>query len=144
MCKVTVNSFTFHDDVIVPFQAENELARELEVTTKRLEETCRQQEEEKQLSDDLVYSILPSCVAQRLRAGLPVEAEKYRRISILFCGICQFDSYCSSLAPMQVVDLLNDIYTRFDSIADPSTRGVYKASESALLLVIVSNISTRS
>ena len=75
-----------------------------------------------------MYSILPPSVAERLRAGQPVDAEKYRSISILFCGICDFDAYCSTLGPMEVVDLLNDIYTRFDSLADPNSRGVYKVS----------------
>ena len=75
-----------------------------------------------------MYSILPPSVAERLRAGQPVDAEKYRSISILFCGICDFDTYCSTLGPMEVVDLLNDIYTRFDSLADPNSRGVYKVS----------------
>ena len=103
------------------------------MTTSRLEETCKEQEEEKLLSDNLVYSILPSSVAERLRAGKPIEAEKYRSISILFCGICDFDSYCSTLAPMQVVDMLNDIYTRFDSLADPKSRGVYKVCLRKLL-----------
>ena len=112
--------------VLLLLQAESELAKKLEQTTSRLEETCSEQEAEKQLSDNLVYSILPSSVAGRLRAGRPVEAEKYRSISILFCGICDFDTCCSTLAPMQVVDLLNDIYTRFDTLADPNSHGVYK------------------
>ena len=109
--------------------AEQELAKKLENTTLSLEEICREMEAEKQLSDNLVYSILPNSVAQHLRSGSPVEAKKYRSISILFCGICNFDSFCNTLPPMEVVDLLNDIYTKFDALADPVEHGVYKVTE---------------
>lgn len=115
-------------------KAERDLAKKLENATLKLEETCAEMEAEKEWSDSLVYSILPNSVAECLRGGRPVEAKKYRSISILFCGICDFDSFCTSLAPMQVVDLLNDIYTKFDALADPEERHVYKVCLCWLLI----------
>lgn len=50
-------------------KAERDLAKKLENATMKLEETCADLEAEKELSDNLVYSILPSSVAERLHAG---------------------------------------------------------------------------
>ena len=73
-----------------------------------------------------MYSILPPSVANKLRMGKPVEAVKYDSVSILFSGICDFNTFCTNNSPMKVVSLLNEIYTKFDALADPRIYNVYK------------------
>ena len=108
------------------FRAEYELTQKLETMTDKLQQTYRELEVEKQLTDKLVYSILPHSVADKLREGEPVQAVKYNSVTILFSGICDFNTFCSNNTPMKVVNLLNELYTKFDALAEPRIYNVYK------------------
>ena len=101
--------------------------------TDQLQSTYRELEAEKELNDNLVYSILPPSVANRLRMGEPVEAVKYSSVTILFSGVCDFNVFCANNTPMKVVAMLNALYTRFDALADPRTYNVYKVNRSLKL-----------
>ena len=103
--------------------------------TDKLQCTYRELEAEKELNDNLVYSILPPTVANRLRVGEPVEAVKYTSVTILFSGVCDFNVFCANNAPMKVVAMLNSLYTRFDALADPCIYNVYKVYRSLKLRV---------
>lgn len=119
------------------FRAEYELTQKLEVMNDKLQQTYRELEIEKQLTDKLLYSILPPLIANKLRMGKPVEAVKYDSVSILFSGICDFNSYCTHNPAIKVVNLLNEIYTRFDALADPRIYNVYKVTMILLLLLLL-------
>jgi guanylate cyclase soluble subunit beta len=108
------------------FRAEYELTQRLEVMTQNLRHTFKELELEKQLTDKLIYSILPHSVANSLRAGKPVQARKYNLVTMLFSGLCDFDRICTHNVPLAVVRLLNDLYTKFDMLLDRSANDVYK------------------
>lgn len=82
----------------------------------------------------LLYSVLPPSVANELRHKRPVPAKRYDNVTILFSGIVGFNAFCSKHASaegaIKIVNLLNDIYTRFDILTDSRKNPyVYKVSD---------------
>nr|VZI14705.1 unnamed protein product [Spirometra erinaceieuropaei] len=82
-------------------------------------------EEEKQKTEDLIAKMLPLPVAQALVAGNPVDPEAFDDVTIYFSDIVDFSLISAKSTPMQIVDLLNDIYSTFDASIEHFD--VYKA-----------------
>lgn len=70
-------------------------------------------------TDDLLLNILPEPVADKLRYT-PSEtiAENYDSVSILFADVVDFTPMSSTMSPTEVVNLLNDIFSHFDTLVD--------------------------
>ncbi|CAF3681686.1 unnamed protein product [Rotaria sp. Silwood1] len=83
-----------------------------------IRERTTQLEEEKKKTDKLLSQMLPPSVADSLKSGKAVEAVWYECVTIYFSDIVGFTTISALSSPMEVVDLLNDLYTMFDSILE--------------------------
>lgn len=123
--------------------AESRLSQRLEILTDKLQQTSRELQKEQQLTDRLLYSILPTSVANDLRLKRPVMAKKYELVTIMFSGIVDFTNYCNqSSEPMEIVELLNETYTKFDALADKNNE-VFKVETVGDKYMAVSGLPTR-
>lgn len=65
----------------------------------------------------LLLNILPAPIADRLKRGSGVIAERYDSVSVLFADIVGFTVLSGGMPPEPLVEMLNDLFTRFDELA---------------------------
>lgn len=97
---------------------------QLEEVIGKLDVAQRSLEEEKGRMRDLLHQMLPVSIADSLMAGKMIEAERFDNVTILFSDIVGFTSICGKCEPIQIVSMLNKLYTMFDQVI--GTNRVYK------------------
>jgi adenylate cyclase len=73
---------------------------------------------ERNRSEKLLNNILPAVIANRLRNGEGMIAETFQEVTVLFADIVGFTEISAKLGPQGTVSMLNDIFGRFDEIAE--------------------------
>ena len=74
-------------------------------------------EKEKEKSDSLLLNILPKEIADRLKSGEELIADKHNEVSVLFADIVEFTPQSQNLNPKELVSILNTIFTHFDDLS---------------------------
>jgi adenylate cyclase len=74
--------------------------------------------DEQARSEGLLLNILPREIAARLKTGERTIADHYESVSILFADMVGFTPLSSLLSPNEMVELLNEIYSHFDSLIE--------------------------
>lgn len=78
----------------------------------------RQRDRFQQESDDLLHNILPDEIATRLKSDKSMIAEDFPHASVLFADVVGFTPMSATMAPPQLVGLLNQVFTKFDEFVE--------------------------
>jgi guanylate cyclase len=73
---------------------------------------------EQDRSEGLLLNILPREIADRLKSGEHTIADHYESVSIMFADLVGFTPLTNVLSPNEMVVLLNEIYSQFDSLIE--------------------------
>ena len=96
------------------------MAARLEAHTRHLEDIVaeRSQEviQEKNRVENLLCELLPRSVFRQLQNGKRVEPETFDEVTLFFSDIVSFTRISSRGTPLQIVAMLNRIYSLFDDI----------------------------
>jgi class 3 adenylate cyclase len=69
-------------------------------------------------NERLLLNILPAPIAERLREGEPLIADRFDDVTLMFADIVEFTRLSSTMSPQELVGVLNDVFTVFDRLVD--------------------------
>lgn len=83
---------------------------------------------QKKKTDNLLLNILPYEIANKLKENKTIIADYFQNVGVVFIDIVNFTKICNSnelidgrknyQSPSEIVKLLNDIFTKFDTLAE--------------------------
>jgi class 3 adenylate cyclase len=77
-----------------------------------------EREHERAKSERLLLNVLPAPIAARLRDSHGTIADGFAEVTVLFADIVDFTTMSAAVAPEQVVELLNGLFSRFDRLTE--------------------------
>jgi guanylate cyclase len=75
-------------------------------------------EAERQESERLLLNILPADIAARLKAGEEPIADRIPQVTVVVADIVGFTPMSEKVEAVDVVDVLNDLFSRFDDLTE--------------------------
>lgn len=69
-------------------------------------------------SEKLLLNVLPKSIATRLKDNDMRIADSHEAVTILFADIVSFTKMTSSMPPAELVDMLSQLFSRFDALSD--------------------------
>uniref|UniRef100_A0A674BX78 Guanylate cyclase n=1 Tax=Salmo trutta TaxID=8032 RepID=A0A674BX78_SALTR len=122
------------------------MLRMLEQYSTNLEDLIRERTEELEVerkkTDNLLAQMLPRSVCLALKTGKPVRPEHFSEVTLYFSDIVGFTTISALSEPIEVVDLLNDLYTLFDAII--GQHDVYKVETIGDAYMVASGVPNRN
>ena len=124
--KLRALKFGALDFLSKPFDIAEVLARVQNLLLVRLLNLETQKLYEQVLVEQDLSEMLPQAIAERLKGRSKLTAnhlnqaivDSYANVTVLFADIVGFTAFSQVVSPEVMVDVLNDLFTRFDHIAD--------------------------
>ena len=73
---------------------------------------------EQERAEGLLLNILPGSIAERLKSNPKTIADSFSAASVLFADVVNFTPRSESLRPAEVVELLDRLFSHFDTLAE--------------------------
>jgi class 3 adenylate cyclase len=93
-------------------------------------------------NERLLLNILPEPIAERLREGEPLIADRFDDVTLMFADIVEFTRLSASMSPQELVGVLNDVFTVFDGLVD--RYGLEKVKTIGDAYMVVGGMTDRS
>jgi class 3 adenylate cyclase len=90
---------------------------------------------EREKSERLLLNVLPQPIAERLKKGEEVIADKFSQVTVLFADIVDFTPLSASMPATEVVNLLNSVFTEFDRLVEQHALEKIKTVGDAYMMV---------
>ena len=87
-----------------------------EIKQRQSVELALRREQDK--ANKLLLNVLPASIADRLKEEEGSIAEKFDSVTILFADLVNFTCLSVQIMPVALVELLNDIFSRFDELTE--------------------------
>lgn len=87
-----------------------------DITLRKQTEVALRLAQEK--SERLLLNIIPKSIVERLKQESAIIADYFEDVTVLFADIVGFTELSSQVTPIELVGLLNRIFSRFDQLAE--------------------------
>ncbi len=109
-------------DVVMDFNRMNHQInryfKEIQESKKELENLVAEVEIARDQSEKLLLNVLPPTIAQQLKLGVYPIAESFLNATVLFADLVGFTQLSTEVPAVEVVELLNKIFSLFDYLAE--------------------------
>lgn len=95
----------------------------------------RQLQTERAKSERLLLNVLPKAIAERLKSGQRTIVDSFVAATVLFADIVGFAHISAQQSPQRTVELLNELFSRFDRIAEKHELEKIKTIGDAYMMV---------
>ena len=116
----------------------------LETYSKNLEQIVIERtyilEAEKTKVENIMSQMLPKNVIEELKHGNKVEPENFECVTVHYSNIIGFMTIAKNIQPIQIVELLNDLYSLFDTIL--ANYDIYKVETMGNAYIVSSGVPT--
>ncbi|KAI9206774.1 uncharacterized protein BJ171DRAFT_18641 [Polychytrium aggregatum] len=109
---------------------------------KEIEDLIHEVDRSKAKSDSLLSQMLPPAIQKQLVAGKQIIPESYDSCTLLFSNIVGYSDICAQSTPLEMVELLNGLYTTFDEVI--SQHDAYKVETINDSYVVASGLPNRN
>lgn len=120
-------------ETISPLSSETAILVARDITERKQAQSALQQEQEK--SEQLLLNILPEAIVDRLKENQGAIAENFHEVTILFADIVGFTPLSARITPTELVNLLNEIFSKFDELTEKHSLEKIKTIGDAYMVV---------
>ncbi|MDJ1182827.1 adenylate/guanylate cyclase domain-containing protein [Roseofilum casamattae] len=135
VAEVKVLADSFHQMAYKLQESFTALEKSNEELECRVEERTADLRRAQEKSEELLLNILPEEIARKLKEDTQAIAEYFESVTILFSDIVGFTSMSARMAPIDLVNCLNEMFSSFDRLAEKYSLEKIKTIGDAYMIV---------